>query len=179
MADEKRPSARMLELGEMAYRAFRQKDHEQNPDDDPLQSWEYVTDEAKARWAETALVSFNMGVHAEKAMAAMRKGEPPPEPPDPTGLGWRKRALVAESAEEEYRRRIKATLEVISNYGGIDGGHHKAWVLDQAVRKLAGTEEIYQRWVREQWFRDLTAAATQLEDRLAEPIDMGEDWPPA
>lgn len=27
----------------------------------------------------------------------------------------------------------------IGRYGGIDGGHHKAWVLDQVARVLKGT----------------------------------------
>lgn len=37
--------------------------------------------------------------------------------------------------------RIDGALEVIVNYGGIDGSHHKAWVLDQAVRYLTGCPE--------------------------------------
>ena len=42
--------------------------------------------------------------------------------------------------------RIAAALDVINQYGGIDGSHHKAWVLDQVVRLLAGDE--YAAWVR-------------------------------
>ncbi len=30
--------------------------------------------------------------------------------------------------------------------GGIDGSHHKQWVLDQVVRKLTG--ENYSEWVK-------------------------------
>lgn len=33
-------------------------------------------------------------------------------------------------------------LEYISRYGGIDGAHHKQWVLDQVVRILLGTPVI-------------------------------------
>ena len=40
-----------------------------------------------------------------------------------------------------------AALELIHRYGGIDGGHHKQWVLDQVVRLLTG--DGYDEWVRE------------------------------
>ena len=43
--------------------------------------------------------------------------------------------------------RIDEALELIVNYGGIDGGHHKQWLLDQVVRKLCDTEESYQAWL--------------------------------
>lgn len=36
-------------------------------------------------------------------------------------------------------------LDLIYKYGGIDGAHHKAWVLDQIVRVLA---DDYDDWVR-------------------------------
>jgi len=39
-------------------------------------------------------------------------------------------------------------LEIISRYGGIDGAHHKQWVLDQVVRCLTGG--AYDDWVRRQ-----------------------------
>lgn len=66
--------------------------------------------------------------------------------------------------------RIAAALEVIRLYGGFDGGHHKQWVLDQAVRCLTdcpqvehigncgggpytyytrGESDAYREWVRE------------------------------
>lgn len=38
--------------------------------------------------------------------------------------------------------RIKKAIEVIVQYGGIDGAHHKTWVLDQAIRCLTGCPEI-------------------------------------
>jgi len=34
--------------------------------------------------------------------------------------------------------RIKNALEFAVKYGGIDGDHHKAWVIDQMVRALTG-----------------------------------------
>jgi len=35
-------------------------------------------------------------------------------------------------------KRMSEAIEIAVQYGGIDGAHHKAWVIDQMVRKLAG-----------------------------------------
>lgn len=43
--------------------------------------------------------------------------------------------------------KIAAALDVLGRYGGTDGNHHKAWVIDQAVRALTGDK--YPEWVRE------------------------------
>lgn len=45
-------------------------------------------------------------------------------------------------AEQE---RIAAALEVARDYGQTDGAHHKAWVIDQMIRKLLG--DRYEEWV--------------------------------
>lgn len=45
---------------------------------------------------------------------------------------------------EELAKRIKDALEV-AEFGGIDGGHHKMWVIDQMVRALTGPD--YGAWV--------------------------------
>jgi hypothetical protein len=44
----------------------------------------------------------------------------------------------------ELRERIDGALDVAVRYGGIDGDHHKAWVIDQMVRHLTGcpTEKL-------------------------------------
>ena len=44
-------------------------------------------------------------------------------------------------------KRIAEALDVIADYGTIDGAHHKQWVLDQVVRKLCGTIEKYRAWL--------------------------------
>ena len=44
-------------------------------------------------------------------------------------------------------KKIKAAIELAVQYGGVDGGHHKAWVIDQMVRALAGND--YKSIVRE------------------------------
>jgi hypothetical protein len=38
-------------------------------------------------------------------------------------------------------------LNIAVRYGGIDGDHHKAWVIDQMVRALAG--KGYEKLVRD------------------------------
>jgi hypothetical protein len=35
-------------------------------------------------------------------------------------------------------QRIDDAIDLAVQYGGIDGDHHKAWVIDQMVRALAG-----------------------------------------
>ncbi len=43
------------------------------------------------------------------------------------------------------RDRIDDALDVARRFGGIDGEHHKAWVVDQMVRALTGPG--YDAWV--------------------------------
>ena len=40
-------------------------------------------------------------------------------------------------------------LGLIAEYGGIDGGHHKQWLLDQIVHTLTDPTEEYGAWVDE------------------------------
>ena len=44
------------------------------------------------------------------------------------------------------KQKIKEALGMIYEYGGIDGGMHKQWVLDQVVRVLS---DNYTLWVLE------------------------------
>ena len=48
--------------------------------------------------------------------------------------------LDAQKLIEQQRDRILQAIGLAVKYGGIDGAHHKAWVIDQMVRKLAGDE---------------------------------------
>lgn len=45
------------------------------------------------------------------------------------------------------QEKIDAALAVAFQYAGIDGAHHKQWVIDQMVRAL--TSDKYEEWVRE------------------------------
>lgn len=40
--------------------------------------------------------------------------------------------------DSSLSERVEAALEMVLRYGGIDGSHHKDWVLDQVVRVLTG-----------------------------------------
>ena len=44
---------------------------------------------------------------------------------------------------EEERQKV---LDLIFEYGQIDGGHHKMWVIDQIVRIL--TKDKYNEWIK-------------------------------
>jgi hypothetical protein len=43
------------------------------------------------------------------------------------------------------RERIAEALVFAERYGGIDGAHHKSWVIDQMCRVLL--EDDYEAWV--------------------------------
>lgn len=43
--------------------------------------------------------------------------------------------------------RIEKAVEIGFRYGGIDGGHHKMWVIDQMLRALLG--DAYEQAVRD------------------------------
>lgn len=51
-----------------------------------------------------------------------------------------------QSEPDQCDRRIEDALETIKNCGGIDGAHHKQWVLDQVVRILSND---YDEWVKD------------------------------
>jgi len=44
-------------------------------------------------------------------------------------------------------QRIEETLKIAVQYGGIDGSHHKMWVIDQMVRALCGDKKTYDELV--------------------------------
>jgi hypothetical protein len=52
--------------------------------------------------------------------------------------------------------RAVATLQVLSRYGQTDGAHHKAWVIDQALRALLGSDRAYHLF-RAQWETEFSA----------------------
>ena len=48
-------------------------------------------------------------------------------------------------SKAELTHRVSAALAIAQRYGGIDGTHHKEWVIDQMVRCMTG--EFYDVWV--------------------------------
>ena len=55
--------------------------------------------------------------------------------------------VESESTAIKDRAKIALALDAAVEYGGIDGAHHKAWVIDQMVRILAG--DGYEQLVRD------------------------------
>ena len=43
--------------------------------------------------------------------------------------------------------RIQEALDIAYEWGWIDGGCHKMWIIDQMVRVLCGSDENYRKWV--------------------------------
>jgi hypothetical protein len=62
---------------------------------------------------------------------------------------------------QELQERITAALEVAVRYGGIDGAHHKTWVIDQMVRSLTGCPLV-------------KGTATDVRGELYEYEELGE-----
>lgn len=46
-----------------------------------------------------------------------------------------------------YGERVEEALADIREYGGIDGAHHKQWLLDKLVRTLTDDEDDYSAWI--------------------------------
>lgn len=47
-------------------------------------------------------------------------------------------AAIERRLREQTTSAIEEAIEIAVKYGGCDGAHHKDWVIDQMVRKLAG-----------------------------------------
>ena len=45
--------------------------------------------------------------------------------------------------------RIQKAMDLAWRYSQIDGARHKAWVIDQMVQALCGSEDLYKQWVKE------------------------------
>ena len=45
----------------------------------------------------------------------------------------------------KQEEKIKQIEDLIQRYGGIQGDHHRAWVLDQVMRIIKGDK--YHQWV--------------------------------
>ena len=49
-------------------------------------------------------------------------------------------------ADDTPHKRIGDAMDIIEQFGGIDGGHHKQWVIDQVARALL--KDDYKDWVK-------------------------------
>ena len=75
--------------------------------------------------------------------------------------------------------RIKKAIEVAVQFGGIDGDHHKAWVIDQMVRALTGcpmVEEVFPKNEGGTFTYKVQGASGEYTDLIAAACD-GEDGP--
>lgn len=50
-------------------------------------------------------------------------------------------------SEDQKQQKLNRILELVEQYGGIDGAHHKQWVLDQIIRTI--TQDNYEQWVED------------------------------
>ena len=47
---------------------------------------------------------------------------------------------------KEYTLGESQALSIAADYGQIDGGHHKTWVIDQMCRKILGDD--YEEFIK-------------------------------
>ncbi len=71
-------------------------------------------------------------------------------------------------------------LEYIIRYGGIDGAHHKDWVMDQVARILKGTPIILKvaRWSNglEEYRFTTGEPSKEYLTMIEEAVDDDYDW---
>lgn len=65
---------------------------------------------------------------------------------DMKSTGYNGTTLILQ-VHDKTQAQIDAAIELAVQYGGIDGDHHKMWVIDQIVRTLAG--DRYEQIVRD------------------------------
>ncbi len=71
-----------------------------------------------------------------------------------------KKVSIKKTEYKDYKAKDFALLW-IEQYGGIDGGHHKTWVLDQVARILHGTPVLAKI---ASWEGDKTELRLDLDD---------------
>lgn len=60
----------------------------------------------------------------------------------------RAKLVLRQEAVDLAQERRKKVQELVTQYGMIDGAHHKQWVIDQVMRTLLGAE-LYKSWVKD------------------------------
>ena len=80
---------------------------------------------------------------------------------------------------ENDQERIAKALDIIYNFGGVDGSHHKMWVIDQVVRALTGSDVIQKTHTNDNGFRYTWESMGDSEDYLewVKKFCDGEDGP--
>ncbi len=80
------------------------------------------------------------------------------------------------------RERIEKALRIAVRFGGIDGDHHKAWVIDQMVRALtdcpvAKQLGTYKAHDGEHYYRFEVMGESKKYSNLIKKAKAGEDGP--
>ena len=80
---------------------------------------------------------------------------------------------------QELQGRIDNALKLAVKYGGIDGDHHKAWVIDQMVRELTGCPTVQQEGTSAHGKKYTYGALGESEEyrKLIREAREGEDGP--
>ena len=70
-------------------------------------------------------------------------------------------------------------LTYVSTYGGIDGGHHKMWVIDQMVRALTGCPMVKKKATdcNGKEYEYETQGESRAYKKLVKEACAGEDGP--
>jgi hypothetical protein len=77
------------------------------------------------------------------------------------------------------RERIREAINVGVEYGGIDGDHHKDWVIDQMLRALTSCPMVVKTATDsrgKEYTYTTQGESDQYKDMVAEACD-GEDGP--
>ena len=59
--------------------------------------------------------------------------------PEPESTQDKLRRLIDRPLSELFEPRLRA-IKILVMYGQLDGDHHKAWAIDQAVHELLGPD---------------------------------------
>ena len=62
------------------------------------------------------------------------------------------------------KSRVVGAIELAVRFGGIDGDHHKAWVIDQMVRALCGGRKDGDSYTKSKEYEKLVEDARSGED---------------
>lgn len=68
---------------------------------------------------------------------------------------------------DDVHASVDDALKIAFKYGQIDGSHHKAWVIDQMVRALLGSEEAYKAWIRHYVYDEETDSVYEWDKGIA------------
>ena len=80
---------------------------------------------------------------------------------------------------QELQAKIEKALGLAVQYGGIDGDHHKRWVIDQMVRTLTGCPTVQQEGTDVNGKKYTYDALSESEEykELVRKAKEGEDGP--